>query len=174
MALITNDVAPFTLLPAVTPLSGDEQLSAAEALLSLTQNAEPAVRTYGRTWVFDHRTGQFARNGSSPAGCDGLDALVQWIHAAVRTPRLAALIHSENYGVDIDDLFIGGLGTAAEFADYKAALTDAIILHDRVSQVTDFLVTFASDDDAAFVSFTVLTDQDHQIEITDAPIYGRV
>lgn len=70
---------------------------------------------------------------------DGIEAVKQMIYKTLMTDRYRFEIYDWNYGVELDDL----LGKPKEFvkAELPRRIEDALIIDDRVEEVTDFEFT---------------------------------
>ena len=67
---------------------------------------------------------------------DGIEAVKQMVYKTLMTSRYKYLIYDWNYGVEFDDL----IGKPKEFvkAELPRRIEDALIVDDRVDEVTDF------------------------------------
>ena len=85
---------------------------------------------------------------------DGIEAVKQMIYKTLMTDRYKFEIYDWNYGVELDDL----IGQPKEFvkAELPRRIEDALIVDDRVSEVTDFEFTDVNKTTLA-VKFTVKT-----------------
>ena len=85
---------------------------------------------------------------------DGIEAVKQMIYKTLMTDRYRFEIYDWNYGVELDDL----LGKPKEFvkAELPRRIEDALIIDDRVEEVTDFEFTDV-DKTTLAVKFTVKT-----------------
>lgn len=85
---------------------------------------------------------------------DGIEAVKQMIYKTLMTDRYRFEIYDWNYGVELDDL----LGKPKEFvkAELPRRIEDALIVDDRVEEVTDFEFTDV-DKTTLAVKFTVKT-----------------
>ena len=85
---------------------------------------------------------------------DGIEAVKQMIYKTLMTDRYRFEIYDWNYGVELDDL----LGKPKEFvkAEFPRRIGDALIIDDRVEEVTDFEFTDV-DKTTLAVKFTVKT-----------------
>ena len=85
---------------------------------------------------------------------DGIEAVKQMIYKTLMTDRYRFEIYDWNYGVELDDL----LGKPKEFvkAELPRRIEDALIVDDRVEEVTEFEFTDI-DKTTLAVKFTVKT-----------------
>jgi hypothetical protein len=163
----------FELLPADDEVTVDERLEA--ALAGVTPDEADDVDTaFGRGWAFDYASGEFVPHGLAPARVTGLTQLQAWIEKAVRTARGAHPIYSDDFGVDDAALYAPygytfSAGIAQRWAD---GLRDALVVHDRISDVTDFQFTGDPADTTMFVTFTVTTDEGEDLTVTQIPLGG--
>lgn len=159
----TNDFsAELQLIPSsgdqITP---DAELELAIAQLSSDTPNQPApafARPFGRGWAFDFHAGLFARYGTAPADVSGLDQLRVWVEKTILTSRYSGGIFSDQYGTEDVDV-IGGQYDPAVLADLAAAITEALLVHDRITAIEDFSFEQPDPlDDYVLVSFSVITD----------------
>lgn len=86
---------------------------------------------------------------------DGIEAVKQMVYKTLMTSRYKYSIYDWNYGVELDDL----IGKPKEFvkAELPRRIEDALIIDDRVDEVTDF--EFVDIDKTTLeVKFTVKTN----------------
>ena len=86
---------------------------------------------------------------------DGLEAVKQTVYKTLMTRRYKYEIYDFNYGVELDDL----IGKSKEFvkAELPRRIEDALIIDDRIDEVTDFEFTDINKTTLA-VSFKVKTN----------------
>ncbi len=82
---------------------------------------------------------------------DGIDALSQTVYAILMTPRYAYTIFSHNYGTDYNNLPNGEY--IKKIAAIKSAVTDSLMIDDRILSVQDF--EFTKKEHSIFVKFSV-------------------
>lgn len=157
MARTVNDlVTTVTPSNAVTP---DDNLRLA-ALEATTTGLDPVPDTLGavvgRGWAFDFATGQFARQGASPAVVSGENQLKSWIEKTLYTSRFAHPIYTSEYGTEGLVDIIGKLHEPGSEHTIEIAVRDALIVHDRITNVTDF--SFAPVGESLEIGFTVVLD----------------
>lgn len=168
--IIPTDFDPNELLPADAPLGFANDLQAAVGLLSNDDASEDDTPLpFGRTWAFDFETGQFLRHGTAPAVVNELDGLRVWIEKTLRTARGAHPIYSENYGTDFPYEGIGEPFSAEAVGVLTTAISEALLVHDRILDVTEFTFTGDLSSDVLFVNFRVLVD-DEELEFADVPV----
>src|SRR5437763_6302393 len=98
----------FSLVPAAESIDPIADLDAAvqNALVvpaGVRAVTPPVEQPLGRSWDFDWELGQFRRIGDSPAEVVGLDAVAQWVQAAIHTARYAHAVFSDEFGMERPD-----------------------------------------------------------------------
>jgi phage baseplate assembly protein W len=86
---------------------------------------------------------------------DGDDALRQFIRKALLTARTTYLIYDNQYGNEIDTLIGQNVNNALFDAEIVRMVREALIYDDRVTSVSNFVITRSAD--ACFVTFDVAT-----------------
>lgn len=163
----------FELLPPDgADMAADEALEAAlGGEIAPAASDEPAP--IGRSWAFDFGEGQFARGGGqSPIVVTGEGSLRMWVLKALHTARLAHPIYTDQYGVELPFDLIGGRVTPEAIGRYAAAITDALLVHDRISAVEDFAFSHDPDGDGLEVGFAVVLDGGARVDIDAIPLGG--
>lgn len=85
---------------------------------------------------------------------DELEAMKQVIFKILNTERFNYVIYSQNYGIELDDLF--GEPLSFVCAELEDRITEALIQDDRIESVSDF--DFSSDRKGeVLATFTVHT-----------------
>ncbi len=99
-------------------------------------------------------------NGRIAGYVEGQEAVKQFIHKALNTPRFKCLIYSSLYGSEIKERLIDGTTTSEYLeSDMKRMVEDAILYDGRVLNVNDFSFTTSESNgikDRAEINF--LTD----------------
>ena len=130
-----------------------------EAALGAIAVAPDDVEPLGRSWAFDFNAGQFARGGGqSPIVVTGEGALRMWVLKALHTARLAHPIYTDQYGIELPFDLVGRSVSPEGIGRYAAAVTDALLVHDRITAVIDFQFSHDPDEGALYVGFTVELD----------------
>lgn len=111
---------------------------------SLTVDAQE-LRETSRTYKVDFERYKIA------GVTDGLDAVKQACVKILRTERFAYLIYEGGYGFESQGLI--GRQPGYVRAELKRRITEALLQDDRISDVSDFVVS--TDGDEAVASFTV-------------------
>ncbi|MFV0401115.1 MAG: DUF2634 domain-containing protein [Oscillospiraceae bacterium] len=98
---------------------------------------------------------------------DGLDAITQMVYKTLYTERYAYLIYNWDYGVGLEEY----LGEDINFvmADITGAITEALMVDDRVLSVDDFQME-KTKIDALTVQFTVITTEGNQTISKEVPV----
>jgi|1185.fasta_scaffold84709_2 phage baseplate assembly protein W len=138
----------------------------------------------GLSWAFSFEAHTFLRGGlSGPLETRGLATLRGWIEKCLQTERGQHPIHPPDYGLERPDILGEPVGDEAA-ADLEEAVRDALLFHPRITDVTEFEVymgevdssddpnLIVSDDEALYVSFTVVTDDEETIDFTGVPMRG--
>ncbi len=84
---------------------------------------------------------------------DGLDSVKQAIYLILSTERYDYLIHSWNYGAELENLI--GQEKAYVYPEIKRCITEALMQDDRITAVDNF--TFTEDKAKVHVTFTAHT-----------------
>lgn len=163
-------------LPADDEIDVDEALGGEIALLNSDFDTddggslEEIPETIGRGWAFDFAKGEFVMHGMAPAEIRGIEQLKVWIEKTLRTSRLAHPIYTPSYGRDDPYAGIGQPFTSAVAGRIASDIKAALTYHDRITDVTDIEFDGSVADDQLFVGFTVHTDEDEALLITDVPL----
>jgi hypothetical protein len=91
---------------------------------------------------------------------DGQEAVRQFIHKAILTPRFRCLIYDNQYGSEIDDVVIRQNASRSYIeAELPFLVKDALIYDDRITDVYNIVITFGDspEQDSITVSFDVDT-----------------
>lgn len=84
---------------------------------------------------------------------DGEEAIKQFIHKAIRTPRNRFLIYDDQYGCELEDLIGANVTRELLYDELPRVITEAIIYDDRIESVTNFNVQQLGD--KTYINFTV-------------------
>lgn len=167
----------FELLPEeeaeITPDEELELLLAPTDVASEGEDIEEPPMPLGRGWPFDFQTGQFGRAGFAPAATSGVDHLRTWIEKTLRTARFAHPIYTDDYGTEWPEPLIGAPFTPALAGKVSNAVEDALLQHDRITQVKDFFFEGGPESDLLAISFTVVLD-DEELSLENVPIARAV
>lgn len=163
--------------PQLLPPLGDE-LSADQALDAANQQAfespessddvlSPEVQPYGLTWQWDFAKGRFVDYGGTPAVVRDLDNLRIWAETVYNIQRHAHEIFDEDIGVE-GSMMIGDLvDDVASQELYMQAMFDALMVHDRISNVTNFdFDVDTTDPESSYVYFEIHTDGGDVLPVT--------
>ncbi|RKN85863.1 DUF2634 domain-containing protein [Paenibacillus ginsengarvi] len=101
----------------------------------------------GKTYKLDYVTGRVI------GFVDGIDAVRQSVFHILQTERFEYTIYSNNYGIELAGLL--GKGPATVQSDLRRRIRKALLQDDRITDVTDFVVTVTGDESVA--TFTVIT-----------------
>ena len=128
------------------------------ALAPVDDTDQAASIPFGRSWRFDFIAGQFIKDGQAPKITYELDSLVVWVEKCLRTSRYAHEIYSDDFGIEGPFDVIGMQANDEVLGAYQDAITEALLVHDRITAVEDFSFTQDPFDEAVFASFTVILD----------------
>lgn len=87
----------------------------------------------------------------------GLDAIRQYVYLALRTPRYAYAIYSDEFGSEIEEL-LADTEVTLEFKkmELPRLIEEALIYDDRISEVNNFEIKHI--DDQFHIKFTVVSN----------------
>lgn len=105
------------------------------------------VQQPSRTWKLDFERGRVT------GMVDGLEAVKQSVFKILQTERFAFLVYSTNYGVELGRFL--GSSQAYIQSELKRRIREALMQDDRITDVTDFRVSFNGD--TVNVEFTVVS-----------------
>jgi len=167
------DITPELIPPLGPDLQAQDALDVASSLLPDTLDLgdappESEPTPFGKSWAWDFARGRFKRYGSSPAPVWDINNLKVWIQLVLNIGRFAHPIYEDDIGVDQDHMMIGQLAQdPAAQALYMTTVADALMVHDRITDVTNFDFTDDPDDDEAVdVYFEVTVDDGEVFPIT--------
>jgi hypothetical protein len=157
----------FDPLPALSdPPDPDEELTLQDALAE-PATADPADTTgppapLGRAPAFDFIAHRFLPGtAGGPLQTRGVDTLRTWVEKAARTKRGQFPAVDPDFGTDItaeDLLSEGDPFDPSAISEYLDAVRRGLLVHPRITDVTDMQIIGSLDDDEASVAFTVVTD----------------
>jgi hypothetical protein len=129
----------------------------AEADLVVTEEPPPL----GRSWAFDWQRRNFARGPGhrGPQPTRGEATLQQWIVKALRTARDAHPVSPDGYGVSQASVegMVGGAGGVVP-PDLEQRVTEALLEHPRITDVSGFAYDHDPNSDWLAVSFSYELD----------------
>jgi len=114
---------------------------------------EESVFEPHQTYRYDYETGEITSEL-----IDGIEAVRQFAYFALRTPRYAYSIYSDDYGSEIEEL-LSDAEVTTEFKkmELPRLIEEALIYDDRISEVTDFEIEQI--DDSFRVKFVIHSDE---------------
>lgn len=163
----------FTLVPADDePVSADAELDAVEAealaAAGVPAEGEDAPLPFGRSWAFDFERSRFVRQGGSPARVEGIEALKMWCLVAMSSARYAHAVFSEEFGMEGLNDSLGQLDPQEVVSDLEERIRGALMVHDRIMDVTDFSIVFDRTTGIVTVQrFSVVTDEEVELPFGD-------
>lgn len=110
-----------------------------------------------QTWKIDFETGRVKE------AIDEVEALKQSIYCILRTERYEYLIHSRNYGIELDKLY--GKNKRFVIPELQRYICEALYQDERITNISGFEITNFGKSYA--VSFKVDTVFNQPINITD-------
>lgn len=166
----------FELVPPDDDLIGPEDRMNAAAAAALADPGAPtaapteAPEPLGISWLFDFDAGRFVRQGTAPARVTGNDTLKMWCLTALNSARFAHAVFSDEFGMENPVIDLGAAVAAEVAVDFAARIRDALLVHDRISDVADITTNFDPTMGVVFTSFTVVTDEEETVPIDDMQI----
>lgn len=167
------DESNLELIPVAAGevLDADTELDAAEASVlddppEATVTDDPPI-PYGRTPAFDFTTGRFVRLGDGAIPwVSGRDALRQWFGAMLATGRGGCPIHSDEFGLEDPDDYLGTVDPQAEMATFEDRLREGAQFHDRVEDIDDFDVEHdPAEGIVNLLDLTIITDEPEAVVV---------
>lgn len=155
----------YDLVPGDDPISVDDRIAAAVGNLPLIDDPDPTL-PYGRGWDFDFAAGDFRMHGQAPARISGLDHLAVWIEKVLLTARFAHVIYGDEHGIEDASEMIGRQLTPGLLGRYTQHVKDTLTVHDRISDVRDFLFDNDPLTPYLYVTFTVVTSTGEDLTIS--------
>ena len=177
----TDPIIERILPDEVEPLDADEQFGILEDDLEVPEDDgdfiddEDAARVtdeqpppIGRSWDFDFGERRFRTvRGRGPLEVRGMEVLRKWVEKALNTQRSAHAIYSDDYGVEEPFHLIGQAGDVLDSAPMQEQITEALTFHPRISNVKDYVFDFDPEDEALWVTFTVVADDEDEIVLEE-------
>jgi hypothetical protein len=171
------DDAGFELLPIEDEdlVAAADQLAAAEASILDnpfdTSPAAPAPIPMGRSWLWDPEAERYARLGTSPIEVRGVDALRQWIYAALQTAQGAHSILPPTFGMENPEDWIGVVDPTDALSTFEPRANDALIQHDRIEELDDLSATYDPDEGVISIEdLVVITDENEAVPLTEVDL----
>lgn len=156
---------PTLIPPLGDELLADDALDAVAAALpdvpDLTVASEgDEQQPYGMAWQWDFANNRFFRQGGTPVRVHDLNALRIWCETVTNIERGAHPIYDDDIGMDHAYGMIGTLvDDVSAQTSYMQEVFDALMVHDRISNVTNFdFQTDPLEDEAVDVEYEVMTD----------------
>lgn len=79
-----------------------------------------------------------------------------WCEAALHTPLRGYSVFTDRFGMEDPDALVGVLDETELAADYEQRIKDALTVHDRIADVTEF--SLEREGDVVTLSFAITTD----------------
>lgn len=163
----------FTMVVPSTAPTPDDALAAAisQALPTITTLQGSTPIPLGMTWQFDVQAGRFVTAGGQPVAVSGPDAVAMWCSMALKTARFAFRVFSNQFGIVAPESTIGVLVTGELLADYAEAAIDALMVHDRITDVQDFAPEWEASSRAIVIpAFRVILDDQQPVTLLDTRV----
>lgn len=164
------------------PLSADEEFGLVEENVAAQQfsdpldpltfdDSDPALITeevppFGRGWSFDFgRRGFNSIEGRGPLETRGEATLRGWIEKCLHTQKGAHAIYGDDFGISQPFELLGEGGDLLDTEEMEVEVIEALTFHPRISNVKDFQIEFDSLNEALRVAFTVVVDDEDEMEL---------
>jgi hypothetical protein len=172
-----------SILPDVDdPLSGGDALTVLQTQLEgepgeLDLILEPdsaAGQPIGRSWAFDFHNldggagGGFVKSPGalSPLPTSDMETLRNWVVKCLNTARGAHPIHPPGYGLAPSNDMLIGANIGSIPGDLFDRIEEALTFHPRITSCEDFEYEVEDpDDDVLNVSFTIVLDDDTDVNV---------
>jgi hypothetical protein len=155
----------FDLIPAEAedfePDEEIEQIADPDAVEATTEAPSPM----GMTWQIDPDTGLLDLYGSAPVAVNGVDAVRVWAATALSIKRFAHPIFSDNYGMDDPTAPLGRQFDAERNADYIRDVRQTLLVHDRITDVHNFVFRYDPDDTFVEMDADMILDDEDTLSI---------
>lgn len=159
----------YPLLPTddeVIPADEDVASAVAAALQEPAPVAGEPPEAYGSTWQLDFLTNRFRRHGDAPIRISGIAGLGVWCEMAIRTARFAHSVFSDDFGMDRPEDIIGHVDIGELVGDYEARIREALLVHDRIVDVTGFDADYSADTGVLTIrTFEIVTDDQRRVPV---------
>lgn len=172
MPPLDTELGDYQLLPADDPaIDAAEELEGAfvdpEGNPAIdAEFAPPPPMPLGRGWAFDIAAGRMIKYGQRPVETYGLDTLKQWIDICMNVDAGAHSIFPDDFGMDDPWEMIGQDYSPALEAEYQQKVQNALLIHDRIESVDNFIFQHDENDTIQYVEFVVKTDTGREIPVT--------
>lgn len=160
-----------TLIPddTVEDARVDAALGSALALDAQPEDDGDDAIPFGMSWAYDWDAGHFVRSGSGAVPVYGEDALAEWCQMAIAATRSAHAVFTEAFGIESLDAIIGHVMADEIPAEFEARLRDALLVHERIVDIQDISIDYdVGSDVLSFDAFSVITDEEESVELTDS------
>lgn len=138
-------------LVSVDPITGEEEW--------VDKVVDPVA--IGRTWEYDFNNLKFSGNGTPIRLQDNdIRIIMQWINRAVSTERYRYQVYPDWFGVELGPIWRGELVGIPALNHVRNTITEAIMVHDRITAVEN--VSVAEDSGTMYVSCEVFIDNHEQ------------
>jgi phage baseplate assembly protein W len=115
----------------------------------------------GEDWAFDWDTEEFFGDQiGNPLRVTGEDAVIEWAEKALRTPKGAYAVYSDDYGSELQALIGQPMPEEARAAEIERAVEECLTYHPRIADVVVEEIGTRPDQppDALFITAQVYID----------------
>ncbi len=116
---------------------------------------------YGVTWQFHFGTGcgcdnsvygpHLAVKNNRVQKIEGKPTLMQWINMTLATARYAYLIYDSDYGTEFTTIIATSLDEEEATTEIEQTIVDALLIDDRISEVTSVEIVSSEDNASALI-----------------------
>lgn len=113
------------------------------------------------TYLYDFDEGDFVLKDGKLVRVEGADAIRIWVEKLLRTEKgLYTVYGKEDYGTNVNDLVMGNI-LPLDFvrAELERIISEAIMIHPQIFNVTDFNIT--RENEVLAIGFTI----NHEFEV---------
>lgn len=126
---------------------------------------------YKGSYKFDFKKGEFVRNPDGTlARCNRLEAYEQWCNKAMNTP-VGFRAYSRLYGHELDTLSDSLYSRDAIELEVKRMTVEALMVHPRTKEVTDFTFTWQNNGEL-YYEYTVVTVDNNKVGLNNSVNVG--
>ncbi len=126
---------------------------------------------YKGSYKFDFKKGEFVKNPDGTIKkCDDLEAYAQWCQMALLTDRYK-YIYSNLFGQEFSDLQDGQYSKAAIELEVKRMTVEALMVHPRTKDVTDFTFKWQNNGEL-YYEYTVVTVDGNEVGLNNSVNVG--
>lgn len=137
---------------------------------SSTTNTNTGIE-YKGSYKFNFAKGEFVKNPDGTIKkCDDLEAYAQWCQMALLTDRYK-YIYSNLFGQEFSDLQDGQYSKAAIELEVKRMTVEALMVHPRTKDVTNFTFTWQNNGEL-YYEYTAVTVDNTKVGLNNSVNVG--